>query len=80
MVQQIHFFGSDKMQQYSKGMKSIAEALDLRNTLLMNFENAVATMDEEERDRLLNIVIIGGGPSGVEIAGALAEMNKYRYS
>jgi NADH dehydrogenase len=71
------FFGSDKMQKYSKGMKSIAEALDLRNTILMNFENAVATMDKAEQDRLLNIVIIGGGPSGVEIAGALAEMNKF---
>jgi NADH:ubiquinone reductase (H+-translocating) len=71
------FFGSDKMQRYSKGMKSIAEALDLRNTILMNFESAVATMDKEEQERLLNIVIIGGGPSGVEIAGALAEMNKF---
>jgi NADH dehydrogenase len=71
------FFGSDNMQKYSKGMKSIAEALDLRNTILMNFENAVATMDVAEQERLLNIVIIGGGPSGVEIAGALAEMNKF---
>ena len=71
------FYGSDKMQRYSKGMKSIAEALDLRNTILMNFENAVAAITEEEQDRFLNIVIIGGGPSGVEIAGALAEMNKY---
>jgi NADH dehydrogenase len=71
------FFGSDKMQKYSKGMKSIAEALDLRNTILMNFENAVATMDKAEQERLLNIVIIGGGPSGVEIAGALAEMNRF---
>jgi len=71
------YFGSDKMRDNSKGMKSIAEVLDLRNSLLMNFENAVATTDEEERNRLLNIVIIGGGPSGVEIAGALAEMNKY---
>jgi NADH dehydrogenase len=43
----------------------------------MNFENAVATMDKAEQERLLNIVIIGGGPSGVEIAGALAEMNKF---
>ena len=58
-------------------MKSIAEVLDLRNSLLLNFENAVASPDEEEQNRLLNIVIIGGGPSGVEIAGALAEMNKY---
>jgi len=71
------FFGSVKMQQFSKGMKSIAEALDLRNTLLMNFENAVATIHKEEQEKLLNIVIIGGGPTGVEIAGALAEMNKY---
>ena len=71
------YFGSEKMQIYSKGMKSIAEVLDLRNSLLMNFENAVAATDEAEQNRLLNIVIIGGGPSGVEIAGALAEMNKY---
>jgi len=71
------FYGSDKMQRFSKGMKSIAEALDLRNTILMNFENAVATTDIEEQNRLLNIVIIGGGPSGVEIAGALAEMNRF---
>jgi len=72
-----YFFGSDKMRKYSKGMKSIAEVLDLRNSLLMNFENAVASVNEEEQDRLLNIVIIGGGPSGVEIAGALAELNKF---
>jgi NADH dehydrogenase len=71
------FFGFDKMKIYSKGMKSIAEALDLRNSILMNFENAVATMDKAEQERLMNIVIIGGGPSGVEIAGALAEMNKF---
>jgi NADH dehydrogenase len=71
------YFGSVQMQQHSKGMKTIAEVLDLRNTLLMNFENALVAKDESERDILLNIVIIGGGPSGVEIAGALAEMNKY---
>jgi NADH:ubiquinone reductase (H+-translocating) len=71
------YFGSVQMQQYSKGMKSIAEVLDLRNSLLMNFENSLIAKDETERDMLLNIVIIGGGPSGVEIAGALAEMNRY---
>lgn len=72
-----YFFGSAKMQKYSKGMKSIAEVLELRNSLLLNFENAVTATNQEEQNRLLNIVIIGGGPSGVEIAGALAEMNKY---
>jgi NADH dehydrogenase len=71
------FFGSAEMQKNSLGMKSIAEVLDLRNSLLMNFENALTASDEEEKERHLNIVIIGGGPSGVEIAGALAEMNKY---
>jgi NADH dehydrogenase len=71
------YFGSAQMQQYSKGMKTIAEVLDLRNSLLMNFENALTAQNEEEREMLLSIVIIGGGPSGVEIAGALAEMNKY---
>jgi len=71
------YFGSVQMQQHSKGMKTIAEVLDLRNSLLMNFENALTAQNEAERNMLLNIVIIGGGPSGVEIAGALAEMNKY---
>ena len=71
------FFGSVQMQQHSKAMKTIAEVIDLRNNLLMNFENALVATDESEREMLLNIVIIGGGPSGVEIAGALAEMNKY---
>jgi NADH dehydrogenase len=71
------YFGSVQMQQYSKGMKTIAEVLDLRNSLLMNFENALTAGSKAEREMLLNIVIIGGGPSGVEIAGALAEMNRY---
>jgi NADH:ubiquinone reductase (H+-translocating) len=71
------FFGSVQMQQHSKAMKTITEVIDLRNNLLMNFENALVATDISERDMLLNIVIIGGGPSGVEIAGALAEMNTY---
>ena len=65
------------MERFSRGMKTIAEVLDLRNSLLMNFENALTAQSDEERDMLMSIVIIGGGPSGVEIAGALAEMNKY---
>jgi NADH dehydrogenase len=71
------YFGSIEMQKFSRGMKTIAEVLDLRNSLLMNFENALTAHNDEEREMLMTIVIIGGGPSGVEIAGALAEMNKY---
>ncbi len=71
------FFGSDEMKRCSNPMKTIAEVLDLRNTLLMNFEKALTAKDDAERDMLLSIVIIGGGPSGVEIAGALAEMDRY---
>lgn len=71
------FFGSVQMQKHSKSMKTIGEVIDLRNTLLMNFEKALVADDEAERDMLTNVVIIGGGPSGVEIAGAIAEMNKY---
>jgi NADH dehydrogenase len=71
------YFGSSSMQRYSRGMKTIAEVLDLRNSLLMNFENALTAGNDTEREMLMTIVIIGGGPSGVEIAGALAEMNKY---
>jgi NADH:ubiquinone reductase (H+-translocating) len=71
------YFGSKEMEEHAKGMKSIAEVLDLRNSLLMNLENSVIAQNEEERNMHLNIVIIGAGPSGVEIAGAISEMNKY---
>jgi NADH:ubiquinone reductase (H+-translocating) len=71
------FFGLKDMEKHAHGMKSIAEVLDLRNSLLMNLEKALTSKNEEERNRHLNIVIIGGGPSGVEIAGAISEMNKY---
>ena len=71
------YFGSKEMEVNSKGMKTIAEVLDLRNTLLMNLENALTSQNENEKERNLNIVIIGGGPSGVEIAGSLAEMNNF---
>ena len=69
-----NFFGMQDLKQHAFSMKSVSEALLLRNTLLQNYEQALITKNEEERSALLNIVIVGGGPTGVELAGAIAEM------
>ena len=57
-------------------MKSVSEALLLRNTLLQNYERALNAESKQQRSSLLNVVIVGGGPTGVELAGAIAEMKK----
>lgn len=69
-----NFFGNPHLQQHGFSMKSVSEALLIRNSLLQNYEQALVTADEGERQALLNVVIVGGGPTGVELAGALAEM------
>jgi NADH dehydrogenase len=71
-----NFFGMHSLQQNAFSMKSVSEALLLRNTLLQNYEQALTSMNDEEKAALLNIVIVGGGPTGVELAGAIAEMKK----
>jgi NADH dehydrogenase len=71
------FFGMKAMESLSKPMKSVSEALDLRNTLLQNFENALAATTDEDREGFLNLVVVGGGPTGIEVSGALADMRKY---
>lgn len=71
-----NYFGMTNVGQNSLPMKSVEDAINLRNHLLLNLEKAVLTEDPEEKERLLNIVIAGGGPSGVEIAGMLAEMGQ----
>lgn len=63
---------SDRMMQ----MKDIPQALDLRSFILENFEAALLTYDESKKEELINISIVGGGPTGVELAGALGEMRK----
>jgi len=72
-----NFFGNEKMAANALPMKSTVEALQLRYRLLQNFENATMTTNDEELKRMMNIVIVGGGPTGVELAGTLAEMKKY---
>lgn len=63
---------SSKMMQ----MKDIPQALDLRSFILENFEEALLTYDEQKKEELINIAIVGGGPTGVELAGAIGEMRK----
>ncbi len=71
-----NFFGNTQMMENAIPMKSVGEALGLRNTILQNYEDALITEDPEQRKGLMNIVVVGGGPTGVEVSGTLAEMKK----
>ena len=71
-----NFFGNDEIEKYAMSMKSIPQSLNLRSLILENFEQALLTDVYHERDALMNFVIVGGGPTGVELAGALAEIKK----
>ncbi len=72
-----NYFGMDNVKQHALPMKTIEDAINLRNHLLLNMEKAVMTDDPVEKEKLLTIVIAGGGPTGVEIAGMLAEMGHH---
>jgi NADH dehydrogenase len=72
-----NFFGNISISTFSLPMKSVGESLGLRNTILNNFEKALNTTDPEVQARLMNMVVVGGGPTGVEISGALAEMKNF---
>jgi NADH dehydrogenase len=71
-----NYFGMENVKRNSLPMKTINDALNLRNYLLLNMEKAVRMEDMGEKEKYLNIVIAGGGPTGVEIAGMLAEMGR----
>jgi NADH:ubiquinone reductase (H+-translocating) len=72
-----NFFGNQHLEEHAFPMKSTVEALQLRHKLIHNFEDALHTKDADELQRLMNIVVVGGGPTGVELSGAIAEMKKY---
>ncbi len=72
-----NFFGMEHVEQHSFGMKSIRDSLNIRHMMLQNLEQATISCDEKEREALTSFVIVGGGPAGVEMAGALAEFCKY---
>lgn len=71
-----NFFGNQKMMDLAYPMKSVSEALTLRNTLLQNYEDALSETDREKRKAKMNVVVVGGGATGVEVSGTLAEMKK----
>lgn len=72
-----NYYGNENIMKYSMPMKTIPEALDLRSLILQNLEAALLTNDLDKRQRLMNIVIVGGGPTGVELAGAFGELKKH---
>ena len=72
-----NFFGNAQLEEHAFPMKSTVEALQLRYRILQNLEIALTVTDPVELQRLMNIVVVGGGPTGVELAGALAEMKQY---
>lgn len=72
-----NFFNNSALKENAFPMKSTVEALQLRHRLIQNFEDALVAPSKEELEKLLTIVIVGGGPTGVELSGAVAEMKKY---
>ncbi len=72
-----NYFGNKNIEKLAMPMKTVPEALNLRSLFLQNFEASLLTSDLRERERLMNYVIVGGGPTGVELAGATAELKSH---
>ncbi len=72
-----NYYGMKEIEARAIPMKSVGEALALRNRILQNFEDAVSAETAAEREALMNVVVVGGGPTGVELSGTLAEMKRF---
>lgn len=72
-----NYFGNEDMYNKTFPLKQIPQALNLRSHMLQNFEQTVLTREDSEKDRLTNFVVVGGGPTGVEVSGALGELKKH---
>ncbi len=72
-----NFFGNEQIKECAFPMKSTQEALQIRHRLIQNFEDVLIAKDQKEIERLMTIVIVGGGATGVEMSGAISEMKKY---
>ena len=71
-----NYFGNKEIERNAMSMKTIPQSLNIRSLILENFEQAVLTRDEADKNALINFVLVGAGPTGVELAGALAEMKR----
>jgi NADH:ubiquinone reductase (H+-translocating) len=71
------YFGKDAWARYAPGLKGVDDAIAIRRHVLEAFEQAEIATSEAERQRLLNFVIVGAGPTGVELAGAIAELARF---
>ena len=71
-----NYFGNKEIERNVMSMKTIPQSLNIRSLILENFEQAVLTTNEADKNALINFVLVGAGPTGVELAGALAEMKK----
>lgn len=74
------YFGHDEWAMFAPGLKRIEDAIDIRRRILLAFERAEIEQDDEERCRLMTFAIIGGGPTGVEMAGAIADTARFALS
>lgn len=72
-----HYFGNKTWEVYAPGLKTVEDALEIRRRILLAFEEAEKTEDKEKQQQFLNFIIVGGGPTGVELAGALADVANY---
>ena len=71
------YFGNDDWEKYAPGMKHIEDALEIRRRVLLAFETAEREPDAKERQKLLTFVVIGGGPTGLELTGSIAELSRF---
>lgn len=72
-----NFYGNVNIEKYAYPLKSVTEALELRNKIIQNNEDAICIRDAEERKGVISLAIVGGGPTGIELAGSLSEMRAH---
>jgi NADH dehydrogenase len=72
-----NYFGMKEIEERAIPMKTVSEAIGLRNRILQNFEDALCAVTDDEREGLMSVVVVGGGPTGVELSGTLAEMRSF---